>query len=130
MTQTNKERGRITGRVSKDIQKTLEQAAELQGVTLRQFVVQAALGEARRIVERHRVIHLSRVDAAFLLDLLENPPGPNARLRKAFQTYKKRLQELDDYAAVKIFRERPGRTAPLADVKKRLGLDRPARRRR
>jgi hypothetical protein len=39
------------------------------------------------------------------------------------------LQELDDYEAVKDFRTRPGRTVPLADVKKRLGLDRPARRR-
>ena len=39
------------------------------------------------------------------------------------------LQELDDYEAVKAFRDRPGRTAALADVKKRLGLDRPARRR-
>jgi hypothetical protein len=39
------------------------------------------------------------------------------------------LQELDDYEAVKAFRDRPGRMAPLADVKKRLGLDRPARRR-
>jgi hypothetical protein len=39
------------------------------------------------------------------------------------------LQELDDYEAVKAFRDRPGRTVPLADVKKRLGLDRTARRR-
>jgi hypothetical protein len=39
------------------------------------------------------------------------------------------LQELDDYEAVKTFRDRPARTAPLAEVKKRLGLDRPARRR-
>jgi hypothetical protein len=39
------------------------------------------------------------------------------------------LQELDDHEAVKAFRSRPGRTVPLADVKKRLGLDRPARRR-
>jgi hypothetical protein len=39
------------------------------------------------------------------------------------------LQELEDHEAVKAFRARPGRTVPLADVKKRLGLDRPARRR-
>ena len=39
------------------------------------------------------------------------------------------LQELDDYETVKAFRERPDRTVPLADVKKRLGPDRPARRR-
>lgn len=40
------------------------------------------------------------------------------------------LQELEDHEAVKAFRARPGRTVPLADAKKRLGLDRPARRRR
>ena len=40
------------------------------------------------------------------------------------------LQELEDHEAVKAFRSRPGRTAPLAEVKMRLGLDRPARRRR
>jgi len=39
------------------------------------------------------------------------------------------LQELDDHEAVKAFRARPGRTVPLADVKTRLGLDRPVRRR-
>jgi hypothetical protein len=39
------------------------------------------------------------------------------------------LQELEDYEAVKAFRASHGRTAPLAEVKKRLGLDRPARRR-
>jgi hypothetical protein len=39
------------------------------------------------------------------------------------------LQERADYEAVRAFRRRPGRTVPLADVKKRLGLDRPARRR-
>jgi hypothetical protein len=40
------------------------------------------------------------------------------------------LQEVEDYEAVKTFRRRPGRTVALADVKKRLGLERPARRRR
>lgn len=40
------------------------------------------------------------------------------------------LQEADDYEAVKTFRQRPGRTVPLAEVKKRLGLERPVRRRR
>ena len=39
------------------------------------------------------------------------------------------LQELEDLEAVKAFRAKPGRTVPLAVAKKRLGLDRPARRR-
>jgi len=40
------------------------------------------------------------------------------------------LQEVGDYEAVKVFRRRHGRTVPLAEVKTRLGLDRPVRRRR
>jgi hypothetical protein len=40
------------------------------------------------------------------------------------------LQEVSDYEAIKAFRRRRGRTVRLADVKTRLGLDRPARRRR
>lgn len=72
------------------MQDTLQQAAELLGATLNQFVVQAALSEARRVIERDRVIHLSSTDAAFLMNLLETPPAPNARLRKAFRIYRKR----------------------------------------
>jgi uncharacterized protein (DUF1778 family) len=96
MSQTNDARGRITARVPQDVQDTLEQAAELQGATLNQFVVQAALNEARRVIERDRVIHLSSTDAAFLLDLLEKPPLPNSRLRKAFQAYKKGTLSAED----------------------------------
>ncbi|OGA65464.1 MAG: hypothetical protein A3G81_12610 [Betaproteobacteria bacterium RIFCSPLOWO2_12_FULL_65_14] len=95
MTRKNEQRGRITARVPQDVQGTLEQAAELQGATLNQFVVQAALSEARRIIERDRVIRLSSVDAAFLLNLLEKPPAPNARLRKAFRAYKKRTLDAE-----------------------------------
>jgi uncharacterized protein (DUF1778 family) len=94
MKQTNEERGRITARVPQDVQDTLAQAAELLGATLNQFVVQAALTEARRVIERDRVIHLSSVDAAFLLNLLEKPAAPNARLRRAFQTYKNRTLDV------------------------------------
>ena len=65
MTLSTEERGRITARVPQTVQDTLQQAAELLGATLNQFVVQAALSEARRVIERDRVIHLSSTDAAF-----------------------------------------------------------------
>ena len=96
MTLLTDERGRITARVPQKVQDTLQQAAELVGATLNQFVVQAALSEARRVIERDRVIHLSSTDAAFLMTLLEKPPAPNARLRKAFQAYKKKTIDAED----------------------------------
>jgi len=88
MTPTALDRGRITARVPQNVQDTLQQAADLLGATLNQFVVQAALTEAQRVIERERVIHLSSNEAAFLLNLLERPPAPNARLRQALQNYK------------------------------------------
>jgi len=95
MNLTPEERGRITARVPQNVQDILQQAADLQGATLNQFVVQAALSEARRVIERDRVIQLSSDDAAFLLDLLEKPQVPNARLHKAFQNYKKRTLDAE-----------------------------------
>ena len=95
MTVSTEERGRITTRVPQNVQDTLQHAAELLGATLNQFVVQAALSEARRVIERDRVIHLSSTDAAFLMNLMDKPPAPNTRLRKAFQTYKKRTLDAE-----------------------------------
>lgn len=39
---------------------------------------------------KREVIHVASTDGAFLMNMLEKPPAPNARLRKAFRTYKKR----------------------------------------
>ena len=46
------ERDRITARVSKDVRERLERAASTSGATLNQFVVQAAMEKADRILER------------------------------------------------------------------------------
>lgn len=48
-------RGRITARVPLAVQEILKTAATLTGATLNQFVVQAALREAERIIEQERV---------------------------------------------------------------------------
>ena len=95
MTATTFDRGRITARVPQNVQDTLRQAADLLGATLNQFVVQAALTEAQRVIERARVIHLSSNDAAFLSNLLDAPSVPNARLRKALQNYKSRTLDAE-----------------------------------
>jgi len=81
-------RKRITARVTDDVRDTLEQAAELLGATVNQFVVQTAYMEAQRVIERESVIRLSQKDAHKILSLLDNPPKPNNRLKKAVKTYK------------------------------------------
>jgi uncharacterized protein (DUF1778 family) len=83
------ERERITARVSSSVAETLNEAAELAGTTLNSFVIQAALKEAQRVIDREKIIYLSSNDAAMMLDLLENPPPPNAALTRAFERFKK-----------------------------------------
>jgi uncharacterized protein (DUF1778 family) len=81
MTIVNNER--ITARVSEHIKEKLIAAANLTGSTLNQFLIQAALEKADNIIEKDTLIHLSKKDAQFFFDALENPPEPNGKLNNA-----------------------------------------------
>ena len=81
-------RKRITARVSDSVRNTLEQAAELLGANVNQFIVQTAYVEAQRVIERESVIRLSQKDAHKVLALLDNPPKPNKRLKDAVKHFK------------------------------------------
>ena len=74
---------RIGARVPHDVYETLCRAAELTGATVNQFLVQSALKEAQAVIEREELIRLSSRDWNWLLELMENPLTPNARLQAA-----------------------------------------------
>lgn len=93
------ERSRVTARIPHQIRETLEQAAIMVGIPLNQFIVQAAIKEAHRVIEREQIIHLSREDAKLVCELLENPPSPNTKLQTAAASYQEKLnlgEFLDD----------------------------------
>ena len=81
-------RTRITARVTETMRDTIEQAAELMGATLNQFVVQIAYLEAQRVIERESVIRLSQKDARKVLSLIDTPPKPNKLLNQAVKEFK------------------------------------------
>jgi len=81
-------RKRITARVSDNVRVTLEQAAEILGATVNQFVVQTAYQEAQRVIERESVIRLSQKDARKVFSLLDHPPKPNKRFKDAVKEFK------------------------------------------
>ncbi|OGS76536.1 MAG: hypothetical protein A2Z94_01240 [Gallionellales bacterium GWA2_55_18] len=80
---------RIGARVPHEVYETLCRAAELTGATVNQFLVQSALKEAQAVIERADVIRLSPRDWNWLLELIENPPKPNAKLKAAMKRYQK-----------------------------------------
>jgi uncharacterized protein (DUF1778 family) len=87
---TTENSDRITNRVPQPIAKKLQEAAELTGATLNQFMVQAALEKAEKVLEREKIIHFSLNDAAMIINLLDNPSKPNAALARAFERFKQR----------------------------------------
>lgn len=61
----------------------ISRAAAIQHMDLTQFVTEAALREAETVIRDAEAIHVSARDFTRILELLENPPAPNARLKAA-----------------------------------------------
>jgi len=74
---------RMNLRVLPEQKATLVRAAALRNTDLTDFVLQPALREAKAVIEEAERIVLSERDSLAVLNMLENPPAPNAKLRKA-----------------------------------------------
>lgn len=85
------ERGRISARVSSAVQEKIQDAADIVGATLNQFLIQASLERADQVIERERIITLSKRDSAMFADMLVTPQAPNKALAKALQLYKTKV---------------------------------------
>lgn len=74
---------RMNLRLRPEQKATLIRAAALRHTDLTDFVLQPALREAQAVIEASERVTLSKRDSLKVLDLLEHPPAPNARLRAA-----------------------------------------------
>jgi uncharacterized protein (DUF1778 family) len=83
---------RITARVPRHTKRTIEEAADLTGATVNQLIVQAAYEKAEKIIEKLRTLSFSKDEADKLMDIMANPPKPNASLRKAAKRHKELFQ--------------------------------------
>jgi uncharacterized protein (DUF1778 family) len=68
----------------------LLRAVALKHTDLTDFVIRHALRAAREVIEEADRVRLSERDSLHVLDLLENPPSPNARLLAAAEALPKR----------------------------------------
>jgi uncharacterized protein (DUF1778 family) len=80
---------RLVARVSQDVQELIQQAAELSGATISQFLVESATSKAHSVITQSQTIRLSMQGAQAIFEALENPPSPNNKLRAAAQRYNK-----------------------------------------
>lgn len=67
-------------------QKTMiARAAALSNKDMTDFILDKVLPEAAAVIEAAETVRTSERDFLRILDLLENPPKPNARLRAAIR---------------------------------------------
>lgn len=93
MKPASEKKTRLVARIPAAVRKTIQAAAELQGASLNQFMVQAAYREAQEILERETTIRLNREQSRRLFELLDDPPRPNAALVAARAAHRKLLRE-------------------------------------
>ena len=89
---TDKSRGaRLEARISLEQKAVLQQAAALSGRSLSEFVVASAQEAAKRLIQEHETIRLSRSEQVAFVTALLNPPAPSKRLRQAAAAYRKQM---------------------------------------
>jgi len=67
----------------------LLRAAAIRQTDLTDFVRQNSLAAARAVIKESETLQLSERDSLRVMELLENPPKPNAKLRAAARAFLK-----------------------------------------
>jgi len=80
-------------RISPDALAVVKGAAEIQGLSLREFMVDAAQEAAHKTIEETTIIRVSVEDHRRIMEALLKPPEPNETLRRAFEPHKRLVVE-------------------------------------
>ncbi|KAF2990839.1 DUF1778 domain-containing protein [Methylocystis sp. MJC1] len=76
------ENGRVELRLKPEDKAVLARAAALERLDLTGFILRAALPRAQDVIAQAERLQRSERDSLRVLDLLENPPEPTARLMR------------------------------------------------
>jgi uncharacterized protein (DUF1778 family) len=78
---------RLEARVSRELKQLFQEAADMRGVTLSDFLINSAHDAAVETVEQHKVIRLSREASLQFARALLRPPQSHPRRRAAARRY-------------------------------------------
>lgn len=85
-----KDNSRMSLRIRSEEKALLLRAVALNHTDLTDFVIRNAVSAAKAVIEQADLVQLSERDSLRVLDLLENPPAPNAKLLAAARALPKR----------------------------------------
>jgi uncharacterized protein (DUF1778 family) len=111
---------RLEARVPVELKTMFQRAADLEGVTLSDFVIRSLVEKSRSTIREHEVITLSGRNRDVFLEALRNPPAVSPRLAAALNQLRGRAE--DDAAKKPVRRagaiERPAQSGTLQQRKR------------
>ena len=87
-----KSMARLEARVNPEIKALWQKAADLQGVTLTDFVVASVQAAACKVIEQQKTLKLSTEDAEAFVEAILNPPKSSDALREATSRYEQVIE--------------------------------------
>lgn len=81
---------RVALRVQPADKALIMRAVALEQTDMTTFILRTVLREAQSVIAEHERVRLTERDSRLVLELLENPPAPNAKLKKAARALPKR----------------------------------------
>ncbi len=88
MGQESTRSARIEARIAPDALRIVKRAAELQGRSVSDFVVDSAVNMARKAVEETDIVRLAVEDQRAVAEAIFNPPPLTPGLERAIDRYK------------------------------------------
>ena len=86
---------RVEARIAPDALAVVRRAAEIQGRSLSDFVVAAALKDAHQTIEEAQIIRLSVEDQHRFAQALLNPPPLAPAMKRALQAHKRLIRQTE-----------------------------------
>ena len=84
---------RVEARITPDALAVVRRAAEIQGRSLSDFMVAAALKDAHQTIEEAQIIRLSVEDQHRFAQALLNPPPLVPAMKRALQAHKRLIRQ-------------------------------------
>ena len=93
MPQTSSRSARIEARIAPEVLAAVKRAAEIEGRSISDFVVDAARHAAERTIEETQIIRLSLADQERVAAVLSNPPAASPALERAMTAHRDLIRE-------------------------------------
>ena len=88
MEHNHQKKERLEARLDFEQKAVIQRAAELEGRSITDFVVQNAYQAAKKVIEENTIVRLSALDSKKLVELLMKPAEPSHYLQKSATEYK------------------------------------------